>query len=308
MALLTQTSVVGLDWGTTHRRAYALNAQGICVQELSDNEGALASKGRFPQALALALQQLQVTPQLVVMAGMVGSALGWHEVPYVDDSVPLGALARHLYAVNDAAGTAPCVMVPGYRVRNQWGQPDVMRGEETQLLGAIALGHTSGWFVLPGTHSKWVELKDARIVQLRTYMTGELYELLSHHGTVAAAIGSAPSVWDAAAFADGVRAAGQGTLSHQIFSCRARVVCGDMPAASTKAYLSGLLIGSELQDVMRGPQGAPLTTQFKLICSPELAVHYQTAASQLHLATEVLDAKAAFIAAIAHLQSTWTSV
>lgn len=306
MTSILQTPVVGFDWGTTHRRAYALDTQGVCVREIHDSQGALASKGQFPTVLASALEQLQVVPKLVIMAGMVGSALGWHEVPYVDESVPLAELARHLYVVNDAQSQVPCLIVPGYRVRNQWGQPDVMRGEETQLLGAVAAGHRSGWFVLPGTHSKWVELKDGHVVQLRTYMTGELYDLLRQHGTIAAAIGSAPDNWDASAFAEGVRVAGQGALSHQIFSCRARVVCGDMPAGSTKAYLSGLLIGSELQDVLRSPQGASASASFQLIGSPELAVHYQTAASQLHLTVEVLDAKAAFIAAASHIQSTWT--
>lgn len=298
-----KVKAVGVDWGTTHCRAYALNGDGVCVGEFSDGDGALACKGRFAPALDAALQQLQATPELVVMSGMVGSALGWREVPYVDGSVALDALPAHLFTVPDAPNAAQCVIVPGYCIRDQWGQPDVMRGEETQLLGALALGHHSGWFVLPGTHSKWVELEHGRILQLRTYMTGELFNLLGQHGTLAAAIGKAAPVWDASAFADGVHAAGQGALSHQLFSCRARVVCGDMPATSSKAYLSGLLIGSELHDVRRAPTGSRSMNTFKLIGSPELAQHYQTAATQLDLAIEVLDAKAAFLAAMARIQS-----
>lgn len=294
---------VGVDWGTTHRRAYALDATGACVNEFSDGDGAMACKGRFGPALQAVLHQLQATPNLVVMSGMVGSALGWHEVPYVDHRVVLDALPAHLFTVPDAPIAARCVIVPGYNIRDQWGQPDVMRGEETQLLGALALGHHSGWFVLPGTHSKWVELEYGRILQLRTYMTGELFNLLGQHGTLAAAIGKAAPVWDASAFADGVHAAGKGGLSHQLFSCRARVVCGDMPAASSQAYLSGLLIGSELHDVRRTPTGSHSMDTFKLVGSPELAQHYQTAAALLDLALEVLDAKAAFLAAMARIQS-----
>jgi len=303
MHVKNRVEVVGVDWGTTHRRAYALDADGVCVNEFSDSDGAMACKGRFAPALETALNQLQATPKLIVMSGMVGSALGWHEVPYVDGGVALDALPARLFTVSDAPIAARCVIVPGYNIRDQWGQPDVMRGEETQLLGALALGHHSGWFVLPGTHSKWVELDHGRILQLRTYMTGELFNLLGQHGTLAAAIAKATPVWDASAFADGVRAAGKGTLSHQLFSCRARVVCGDMPAASSQAYLSGLLIGSELHDVRRTPTGSHSMDTFKLIGSPELAQHYQTAAALLDLALEVLDAKAVFLAAMSRIQS-----
>jgi len=116
-------------------------------------------------------------------------------VPYVDCGVALDALPAHLYPLQDATAAARCAIVPGYCMRDQWGQPDVMRGEETQLLGALAMGHHSGWFVLPGTHSKWVELASGRILQLRTYMTGELFTLLGQHGTLAAAIGNAAPVW-----------------------------------------------------------------------------------------------------------------
>jgi len=211
-------AVVGVDWGTTHRRAYGLNQDGHCVAEYSDDEGALACKGRFPQALQALLQSMQAKPRCVILSGMVGSALGWQVVPYVDGNVTLPELARHLAPVVEAsrpepgtdAGSAqnlpvPVTIVPGYCVRAAAGQPDVMRGEETQLLGAHCLGHSDGWFVLPGTHSKWVELRAGKVLQLRTYMTGELFDLLGHHGTLAAAAGSAEAPWDETAFSQGVR-------------------------------------------------------------------------------------------------------
>jgi 2-dehydro-3-deoxygalactonokinase len=308
MASRDSIAVLGLDWGTTHRRAYALNSAGVTLQEHADNEGALACKNRFPQAVTTLVEQMNVNPELIVMSGMVGSALGWHEVPYLGSGTALEDISKNVFAVPDTNNAVRSVIVPGYCVRNGWGQPDVMRGEETQLLGAVRLGHHSGWFVLPGTHSKWVELKDGCIVQLRTYMTGELYELLGQHGTVAAAIGKGNSVWDAAAFGDGVESASRGGLSHQLFSCRARVVCGDMPAASTKSYLSGLLIGGELMDVLRDPRAASSANTFQLLGSPELATHYQSAATQLNMTLEIMDSKAAFAAAVTHIQSTWKSL
>ena len=278
--------LVGVDWGSTHRRAYAMDAQGRCVADLADDQGALACRGRFAPALQAALHQLNAAPARVLLSGMVGSALGWHVVPYVDGSVPLEALTQHLLVVPDAVRNAACAIVPGYCVRNAAGQPDVMRGEETQLLGAVAQGQRSGCFVLPGTHSKWVTLNDGHISQLRTYMTGELFALLSQHGTLAAASGQAAQAWDDTAFAEGVRSAGQGSLSQQLFGCRARVVCGDRPASSALPYLSGLLIGSELWDALRDPRSGAAQGGIQLICTPELARHYQTAAALLGLLTE----------------------
>jgi 2-dehydro-3-deoxygalactonokinase len=139
-------------------------------------------------------------------------------------------------------------------------------------------------------------------------MPGELFNLLGQHGTLAAAMGAHAQEWDAATFAQGVKAAANGALSRALFGTRARVVTGDMPASQTKAYLSGLLIGTELHDVLRsaGPSGE--TSRFKLIGSPELATHYEAAASQLGLSFEVLDARAAFISAMAYLQSQLESL
>jgi 2-dehydro-3-deoxygalactonokinase len=305
--------VVGVDWGTTHRRAYALDASGQCVAEHADDDGALACKGRFDEALQALLRTLQAQPRSVLLSGMVGSALGWQVVPYVDGAVGLPALAQHLAPVDyahtaEAPGPAPLVaIVPGYCVRGAGGQPDVMRGEETQLLGATCLGHTDGWFVLPGTHSKWVELRAGRVAQLRTYMTGELFDLLGRHGTLAAAAGDAGGAWDTAAFDQGVHAAQTGgALSHQLFGCRARVVSGDMAAASSRAYLSGLLIGTELHDVQRDRVATATGQGFKVIGSPLLATHYQAAAALLGLQLEVLDARAAFIAATHYLDQHGT--
>jgi 2-dehydro-3-deoxygalactonokinase len=301
-----ESSFVGIDWGTTHRRVYALDASGACVQSLADEQGALACKGRFSEALEGALQTLQMKTQSVLMSGMVGSALGWQEVPYVDQSVALADLPNYLVSVAEPMKESKQrVIVPGYCVRNAWGQPDVMRGEETQLLGAWALGRHTGWFVLPGTHSKWVELRDGRIVQLRTYMTGELFDLLSKNGTLAAAAGSTAQVWDDAAFEQGVQAADRSGLSHQLFTSRARVVCGDMPASSARSYLSGLLIGAELQDVLASGGKALRARKVCLIGTEALAQHYQAAAGAFHMAFEVLDAQAAYLAALAHFQTHW---
>jgi 2-dehydro-3-deoxygalactonokinase len=259
----------------------------------------LASRGRFADALAEALRHVApVAPDArVLLSGMVGSAQGWHEVPYVDSRTPLEALAEQLFVVPDAPGGVDCRIVPGVRWRGDDGTVDVMRGEETQLLGAVALGHRDGRFMHPGTHSKWGELRDGRIERFSTYMTGELFALLSQHGTLAALM-SQP-VADEAAFAEGVRAGGRAALSHALFECRARVVAGDLRAASARDHASGVLIGAEWHDALQryGRPPEPVC----MIGSPELVQLHLRVAQQLGVPVTTLAARDAQLAAWAAL-------
>src|SRR6185312_4331393 len=132
---------IGIDWGTTHRRAALIGADGALLGERVDGEGALACKGRFRESLqALVAGWPEADPALpVVMAGMVGAAIGWQAVPYLERDTPLSDLARHLVRVNDAPAGRRWFIVPGYCVRDDAGGVDVMRGEETQLFGALHL-------------------------------------------------------------------------------------------------------------------------------------------------------------------------
>jgi 2-dehydro-3-deoxygalactonokinase len=284
--------LIGIDWGTTHRRAYLLDGQGALSAELGDDQGMLASQGRFPEALASLLAPWpQGLP--VLMSGMVGAATGWQEAPYLDAATPLTALAQQLVPLRGATGGRRCAIVPGYRWRGAQGEVDVMRGEETQLLGALALGHGDGWYVLPGTHSKWVRVVKGAVSVLRTYMTGELFGLLGQHGTLAGMVGGVelPS-----AFREGLGAAAGGALSHTLFGCRARVVAGDMPAANARSYLSGVLIGAEWHDAI-GHAGSP-PAQVTLIAAEHLAEGYKTAALHHGCAVCVLDPREVYLAAL----------
>ncbi len=295
--------LVGVDWGTTNRRAYRLDGAGVCVAEHADAEGLLAARGRFAQSLDVALAALGVEDPgvRVVMSGMVGSASGWVEAPYLNLSTPLGELAAHLVPVPGA--NRRCHIVPGYCQRSG-NAADVMRGEETQLLGALALGCGDGWFVLPGTHSKWVQLRGGRIEAFTTYMTGELFDVLARLGTLADAADSTGTAGEAsaAAFLEGVRAEPDAALSHALFGCRARVVAGIMPAAQARSYLSGLLIGAEWHDARRRG-GGRLPSHLTLIGSAELAARYATVAAALDVVVDVLDPRAAYLAALAALEA-----
>ncbi len=296
----SRTALVGIDWGTTNRRAYALNADGVCTAEIADDQGMLAAQGRFEAALGDALTRLPGVDAdtVIVMSGMVGAAQGWREAPYLDTQVPLDQLGQHLIQVDAPTLKRTAAIAPGYRWRGEAGAIDVMRGEETQLLGAIALGQRDGWFVLPGTHSKWVELKAGRITRFFTYMTGELFALLSAHGTLSSLMrehSESPSAFEA-----GFRAASQQALSNALFSCRARVVGGAMPSGEAHSFLSGLLIGVEWHDRIRA-QATDAPKTVTLIGSPALAAHYAKAGALLGVEVRALDPRRAYLAALAQL-------
>jgi 2-dehydro-3-deoxygalactonokinase len=293
--------LLGIDWGTTNRRAYVLDAQGNLVRQHNDELGILAVKGEFEKSLADLLRKLGLERTEVLMSGMVGSRNGWRQAPYLSTDQPLSALPDALVEVETALPNVRCRIVPGYRTVAANGMPDVMRGEETQVLGALALGATSamsatnGWFVLPGTHSKWVRVEGGAITEILTFMTGELFALLSRHGTLAALMQEQQPV--RSAFESGMSASRQGGFTHMAFGCRALVVTDAMPAAHAWSYLSGLLIGSELHEIRRraADQGA-LAVQ--VIGSPVLAENYIAALQFFGMSARVWPPDDVYVAAL----------
>jgi 2-dehydro-3-deoxygalactonokinase len=282
-------TLLGIDWGTSNRRAYLMQRGGAVLARHHDDQGLLAVQGKFAESLAALRAAMKVDPQVpVVMAGMVGSASGWQEVPYLDASVPLTELARHLAPL---AGHPGCAIVPGYCRRVDG--VDVMRGEETQLLGAMALGIGEGWIVLPGTHSKWVQVQAGVITELATFMTGELFAMLGASGTLAGMMAQGED--DEQAFRDGLDEARRGKpLSNALFGVRARVVAGVAPARSARSFLSGLLIGTEFVNA-RQQQGA-----ITVIASKALSARYASAAERFGLQARIADPDDIFCAALAH--------
>lgn len=288
-------NILGIDWGTSNRRAYLVDQSGACLAEHEDGQGMLAVGGRdkFGASLAGLLAAMQLPTEVpVIMSGMVGSASGWQEVDYLDTAVPLQQLPRHLAAVTDPAWAGRSTIVPGYVYRNG-AAADVMRGEETQLLGAVALGHRDGWIVLPGTHSKWVLLRDGVIQSFATYMTGELFAMLSKGGTLSAMMDGDTA--DAAGFAAGLnQAARNEPLSNSLFRVRAGVVSRSAPAQQAAATVSGLLIGAEFAAAARAAEGQGIT----VIGSPALAARYDIAAAHFGLKCAVLDPHQVYCTAI----------
>jgi 2-dehydro-3-deoxygalactonokinase len=258
---------IGADWGSTHLRLFLVGGAGEVLDARHAGAGASVLPGGaapFAQALgALAGDWLQARPGLPVVAcGMVGSAHGWREVPYADCPARAADLAARALAV-PGAPPATVFIVPGLLHLPARGAPDVMRGEETQVVGALdahpalAAGAT---LVLPGTHSKWVRVDDGAITGFATHLTGELYALLRKHSVLNRLM---PATLAADAFrlqpflagVDAARLAGAGELGHVLFSVRTLGLTGRLEGEDAPDYLSGLLIGAEVSAGLRWRAG-----------------------------------------------------
>ena len=212
-----------------------------------------------------------------IASGMIGSRQGWLEAPYVDAPAGLSAVAAALVTVP----TTGLRIVPGVAQRGR--SPDVMRGEETQIFGVLAERAelaSRATFVMPGTHSKWVQVADGQIARFTTYMTGELFAVLRGHSILGrlASSGPASSVEAAQpAFTRGVlRAADADGLAGLLFSARAEVLVGDLSADFSLEYLSGLLIGDEVRAGLAGGDRPDA-----LIGEPALCARYASALESL---------------------------
>lgn len=264
--------LIGLDWGTTHLRAMLFDGDGA-VHEARTRAWGIRQlpEGGFEAALSSICESWPSAP--VLATGMVGSRQGWREVGYVDTPADVDALAAGIVELNSRDGRRFHI-VPGVR---DAATADVMRGEETQVIGALALRPELAAHVrllLPGTHSKWVEVRDGRIVRLTTLMTGELYALLRQHSILGAGIPTDKSpAFDAVAFDAGVRAAREtaaaGALT-RLFSARALMLDGQLTLDAVPDYLSGLLIGEELRSGLASGwlcgDAAPLLAGDEALC------------------------------------------
>ncbi|MCZ8150887.1 MAG: 2-dehydro-3-deoxygalactonokinase [Rhodobacteraceae bacterium] len=236
---------IAVDWGTTNLRAFAMGRGGVVAQVMSDDGmGKLDKDGFEPALMRLIgpwLAEGRVTE--VVACGMVGSRQGWHEAPY--RAVPCAPLdPGSLVTAPTRDARIRVRLVPGLK---QVQPADVMRGEETQIAGALALmPGFDGVICLPGTHSKWAHLSAGEVVSFQTYLTGEMFALLSQASVLRH--GMQGEGWDEAAFDAGVSDAlsRPERIGAKLFGIRAEGLISGLPAAAARARLSGLLIGMEL--------------------------------------------------------------
>lgn len=243
--------MIGIDWGSSGFRAYRIAENGA-IRERRTAASGIASL--TPTDYAAVLEQqigdwLRDEPAApVLLSGMVGSRQGWREAPYAACPAGMAELVAGLCPVDLGNGRVAHI-VPGLSCRDASGIPDVMRGEETQILGLDLPAEAT--LCLPGTHSKHVQVREGRIAGFATAMTGEVFALLKSHGLIAAMLAPAdskPEDLDPAAFEAGLARSGQsGGLLHHIFSVRTRRLFNELSAEAAAHYLSGILIGHELR-------------------------------------------------------------
>ena len=264
--------MIAIDWGTTQFRARRLAPDGTVLDRVDAQAGILGVTD-FPAAL-----QAQIGAWLadgewrVLMCGMVGSRQGWVEAPYLPCPAGLDDIARHLTPVPFQGATI--LLAPGLSTADESGVPEVMRGEETQLLGAMAAIGPEGVACLPGTHAKWARIERGRIAGFTTFLTGEAFAALRDHTILGRLMNDAPH--HPGAFARGVGRSGErGGVLHHLFGVRALGLMARLDPAESASYLSGLLIGHEVRAVL------PLGALVHLIGAPALCNRYEAAIAEL---------------------------
>ncbi len=260
--------MIAIDWGSSSLRAYRLGDDGAILDQRRADLGVLSCDGRFADVLASHLDGWDDTR--IMMCGMVGGRGGWMEVPYVE--CPAGeheiaaAIAPLQYGPTPFADR-DLRIVPGMIDRGSSPIADVMRGEETQIIGLLdSLGEGTHTICLPGTHSKWVEVRNHAVSSVRTAMTGETYALFRTHSVLARLMATEDPPFDAAAFDDGLRRSGDaGGLLHHLFGVRTAGLLGRLSDTQSPSYLSGLLIGHEIRAQAPRPQCVHLIGNDRLL-------------------------------------------
>jgi len=245
-----EPALIGVDWGTSSCRAYLISRGGQVLEKTIDGPGVLqVAKGAFAKTLADMINGWRQPGLPVVLSGMIGSRQGWIEAPYVHvparfDQIVAG-MVRH--------PEDPAIhLIPGLAQDLPDQAPDVMRGEETQILGALDDATGRQLLIMPGTHSKWVLIEEGAIVWFATYMTGELFAVLKDHSILGRLMGASDGEEHQSTFIRGLDANRNlpGGLLQQLFSVRTLGLFERLSEAETPAYLSGLLIGHEIEEAL----------------------------------------------------------
>lgn len=276
------TRYIVIDWGSTNLRAW-LYQNNECLGSRFSQAGVTQLNGRSPETvLAEVLGDWWDSETLIVMAGMIGSNVGWKVAPYLPVPTYLSAISEQLLQV------APHIwIVPGLSVSRE-DNHNVMRGEETQLMGAHVLSPSSV-YVMPGTHCKWVQVDGDQITDFRTVMTGELHHLLLQHSLIGAGLPGQQHCAEAyqAGLEQGLTTP---SIIPQLFEVRASHVLGTLPREHVSEFLSGLLIGSEVLSMSERFN----TSQVTIVAGEALSGRYQQAFNQIGRQSSVVPGDVAF--------------
>lgn len=294
-------SFVAGDWGTSHLRLFLCDDQGTTLDSAS-GPGASAVKIPYADLFESLIKDWEARYGALpaVLCGMVGSSIGWVQTSYVacpanPESIIAGSIAVR-------AGRAH--LLPGLRCRNRFNTADFMRGEETQILGALGLDATlrigMHLLCLPGTHTKWVLLEEGVIKEFLTAATGEAFGVLRDHSVLVRAAAT-PGEPSSAAFEEGMQRFyefPQAPLLHRLFECRSRVLSGEMAASHATDFLSGLLIACDVFGALNLFADAVAEHSVRLIGTPRLTQAYAKALKFKGYAATQLDGATAALAGL----------
>lgn len=270
---VSEPALIGIDWGTSSLRAFLIGTGGEVLDRISKPQGIMHIKdGDFEGTFGDLISNWVANGSLPVIAsGMITSRNGWVETPYV--SVPAGAAELASALVSHKTESGVTVNFITGMTTEHCGAPDVMRGEETQIIGASALGIEDGVFVMPGTHSKWITIQDNRIEDYSTFMTGEVFGALSKHTILGTLMSDGP--FHEEGFRMGVTAglAKGARLLHDLFNVRTLPLFKKISSDMAEDYLSGMLIGAEISSVDSENISGPVT----IVGRDDLADRYEIA-------------------------------
>ena len=275
--------LVAVDWGTSSLRGALINNEGAVLEKRAFPQGILqVAHGQFQNVFEQRFGDWMTADSLCLVSGMAGSRQGWREAPYCPCPSGFQDIAQHLQWIEkDRIG-----IVPGLSTFNDT-TPDVMRGEEIQIFGALnTLQIQTAQFVLPGTHSKWAQVLNGNIVQFKTFMTGEFYALLSQHSILAkTCLPDAPLKKEV--FLDGVmQSQKSGGLLHHAFSARSLALFEKLNPAQSSSYISGLLIGEEIKSAQHSMQA--YSKPLFILGNSQLTQRYAFAMEALGMSAQAL--------------------
>jgi len=307
---MSAAAFIAGDWGTSNLRLHLCTAGGEVLEQVS-GPGAAESRGRFAEVYEGLTQAWRKRDGGLkgVLCGMAGSAFGWAEAPYLLCPEDVGEIAASLTRVRDDVH-----IVPGMRCTNPLGAPDVLRGEETQLLGAMqlapALAEGHQLVCMPGTHTKWVSLHDGVVVEFLTVPTGEMFRMLCDH-SVLVRDPATPVVHRQAEFERGLAEAGKhgpGSLLHRLFQARSLRIDRQLAAEGAASWTSGLLVGSDVAGALPLFDAHEPGQPVYLVGAPALNAIYATALSRQGRHAEQIEGDGASLAGLKSIHASLVDV
>lgn len=289
---------IAVDWGTTNFRAYLMDQTAVVIDKVESHQGLLSiSDKEFATTLLNNISKWQAITDLattsIYMAGMVGSKQGWREVDYLPMPFALSNIKHKLFKFL-LPWNVNAFIVPGICGMNKFGWYDVMRGEETQLLGLRNIVKADNIVaLLPGTHSKQAIMEKDKLISFSTIMTGELFSLLNRHSILTKNI--AEEYDDQDGFLLGVKNGYDHPLSSVLFSARTLLLNHTLSSNQVRSYLSGLLIGNEFS--LLGEHD-----EFYIVGSTGISEKYLVASRYLNKSAEIIDGEHCFLEGMAQIK------